>query len=80
MMMEKPVVATKVDAIPYVVGDAGLLVDIDDYKRASELVITIFKDKGLKSQLIKKGIVQAKRFDVNKTAKETNDLLNSLEG
>ena len=79
MMMEKPVVATKADAIPYVIGDAGLLVDIDDYKQAAEYVITVFNDKELREQLIKKGIVRSKQFDVNRTARETRDLLVSLE-
>ena len=68
MYMGKAIVATKADAIPYVVGDAGLLVDIDDYKAAAESVIRIYEDKELRSQVIEKGRERVKRFDAVQTA------------
>lgn len=70
MYMGKPIVATKADAIPYVVGDAGLLVDVDDYKAAAESVIRIYEDKELRSQVIEKGRERVKRFDAQRTADE----------
>ena len=63
MYMEKPIVATKADAIPYVVGDAGVLVAIDDYKQAAESVIKLYEDTELRSQLIEKGLKRVKQFD-----------------
>lgn len=70
MYMGKPIVATKADAIPYVVGDAGLLVDIDDYKQAAESVISLYEDKELRSQVIERGKEQVKLFDAQRTADE----------
>ena len=74
MYMGKPIVATKADAIPYVVGDAGLLVDIDDYKMAAESVIRLYEDKGLREQLINKGKERVKLFDAQRTADEHAEL------
>ncbi len=74
MYMGKPIVATKADAIPYVVGDAGLLVDIDDFKAASESVIRLYEDKELRRLLISKGKERIKLFDAQRTADEHAEL------
>ena len=70
MYMEKPIVASKADAIPYVVGDAGLLVEIDDYKMAAESVIKLYEEKELRGQVIDKGRERVKMFDAQRTADE----------
>lgn len=74
MYREKPIVATKADAIPYVVGDAGLLVEIDDYKAAAESVIRLYEEKELKKLLISKGKERVKLFDAQRTADEHAEL------
>lgn len=74
MFMGKPIVATKADAIPYVVGDAGVLVDIDDYKAAAESVIRMYEDKGLRRQVIEKGKERVKLFDAQRTVDEHAEL------
>jgi Glycosyltransferase len=71
MLLGKPIVASRADAIPYVVGDAGLLVDIDNYKSAAEAVIRLYKDKELKSHVIGIGKKRLKLFDVNRTVTES---------
>ena len=68
MYMGKPIVATKVDAIPCVVGDAGLLVDADDYKKAAEFVIKLNEDNELRDHVIAEGKERVKMFDVKRTA------------
>ncbi len=70
MYMEKPIVATKADAIPYVVGEAGLLVDIDDHTAASEAVLRLYRDKELTSRMIQNGRERVRLFDVQRTADE----------
>ena len=70
MYREKPIVATKADAIPYVVGDAGLLVEIDDYEAAAESVIKLYEDKGLGSKIIEKGRKRVNLFNAQRTADE----------
>lgn len=78
MYMGKPIVASMADAIPYVVGDAGLLVDIDDHKRAAESVIKLYEDKELRSQVIDKGEKRVNKFDVLRTVKEHVKLFDAL--
>ena len=74
MYMGKPIVATKADAIPYVVGDAGVLVDIDDHQQAAESVIRLYQDKELRSHIIGKGKERVKLFDAQRTANEHVEL------
>ena len=78
MYMEKPIVATKADAIPYVVENAGLLVEVDDYKQAAESVIRLHEDKELRSQVINKGKDRVKLFDARRTADEHMTLMSEL--
>lgn len=68
MYMGKPIVATKVDAIPYVVGDAGLLVEIDDYRQAAKSVIKLHDDNQLRSRITENGKELVKKFDAQRTA------------
>lgn len=78
MLMGKPIVATKVDAIPYVVGDAGLLVDVDNYKQAAMSVIRFHDDEELRNQTIKNGKIRLHLFDVQRTASEHIALFDKL--
>ena len=78
MYMGKPIVASRADAIPYVVGEAGLLVDIDDYTQAAESVIKLHDDKELRSQVIYKGQERVKLFDAQRTAEETGSIFNAI--
>ncbi len=78
MYMEKPIVATKADAIPYVVGDAGLLVEVDDYAAAAESVIKLHEDKELRNQLINRGKERVMMFDAQRTANELVKLLKKI--
>lgn len=74
MYMGKPIVGSKADAIPYVIDDAGLLIDIDNYKQAAESVIRLYEDKELKRRVIEKGKIRVKMFDAQRTADEHAEL------
>lgn len=78
MLLGKPIVATKVDAIPYVVGDAGILVDADDYKQTSARIVELANDKKLYKSLVEKGSERVQLFNVQRTADEHKKLMNSL--
>ncbi len=72
-----PVITSNVSSLPEAGGDAALYVnplDADDIKKKLELMIN---DKGLRIKLIEKGYEQIKKFNWEKTAKET---LKALEG
>lgn len=72
MLANKPIVATDVDAIPFIVQDHvnGLLAPVDDEKIA-ENVIEIYQDENLKKKLVSEGKREvAERFNVKRVAKE----------
>ena len=77
MLMEKPIVATKADAIPYVVGGAGLLVDIDDYRQTAETVMKLYIDKDLYCRIVKEEKERVLLFDANRTMEENVRILMS---
>lgn len=81
MFFGKPIVATKVDAIPNIIEDEvnGLLVEMDDYISAAERVIEIYSNTKLKEKLILNGKEQAKkRFDAKRVSEEHENLFRRL--
>lgn len=81
MMAGKPIVATKVDAIPNIIQDSenGLLVKADDAIEADEAVLQIYRDKGLKDKLVAQGLVDVhNRFNARRVSEEHGILALSL--
>lgn len=79
MLLGKPVIASKADAIPYVLGDAGILVDIDDYNSAATHVVNLKNDVALYRHYVEKAQERVRIFNVQKTAKEHIQLFQSIE-
>lgn len=81
MLCGVPIVATKVDAIPYLItdGETGLLVDRDDWKTASQRVIKLAVDKNLRNRLADNGLKTVRdRFDARRASKDFEELLDDL--
>lgn len=81
MLAGKPIVASRVDAIPEIVKDTenGLLVKPDDIDGTSNAVLELYKDGALQMKLRNKGMTTVhEKFDVKRTAKESEMLLNSV--
>lgn len=77
MMVGKPIVATRVDAIPNIVEDGknGLLVESDDAVGASEAVLRIYRENGLKEKLVTCGMQNVHiKFDARRVAEEHEKL------
>lgn len=73
MMASKPIVASRVDAIPNIIrdGENGLLVEADDATGASEAVLRIYQDRNLKDKLVAQGLEDVhKKFNARRVAKE----------
>ena len=65
-----PVITSNVTSMPEVVEDAGILVDpfsVDDIANAMTKIAT---DKSLHAALSEKSLIQAKKFDWDKTGDE----------
>lgn len=81
MLCGKPIVASRVDAIPYIIEDGvnGLLVDVDDSKGAAEAVKKIREDKELFKKLITNGRRDVfEKYDVKRVSEETGRLIEVL--
>jgi len=66
-----PVVATNVGSLPEVIGEAGILKDLNDTEGLTEAIYEVLTNEGLRQDMIKKGLKRAKMFSWEKTAKET---------
>ena len=81
MLSETPIVASRVDAIPYLIkdGENGMLVEKDDYKTAAKKVIEISKNENLRNKLISNGNrIVRKRFDAKRVSIECEELYEGL--
>lgn len=80
MLCEKPIVATRVDAIPYLIEDGvnGLLVNVDDYKAAAEAVLK-YRNAELRDIIVAYGIKTVhERFDAKRVAKELEEIVRGI--
>lgn len=76
MLCEKPIVATRVDAIPYLIEDGvnGLLVGVDDYKAATEAVLKC-REIETSDRLVASGLRTVhEKFDAKRVANQCQQL------
>ena len=81
MLLQKPLVATNVDAIPTIVRDGynGLLVPPDDPGAAAKAVLRLLGDSDLRERLKTQAEQDAReRFDVRRVAKSHGQLFEEL--
>lgn len=81
MLTGIPIVATRVDAIPYLIDDGinGLLVEKDDWKSAAQKVLEIAKSITLREKLVKNGKkTVVERFDAQRASRECEKLYGDL--
>lgn len=81
MMAGKPIVASRVDAIPNIIrdGENGLLTEVDDDVGASEAVMRIYQEDGLKDRLVTQGLEDVhNRFNARRVSEEHGKLFERL--
>jgi len=66
-----PVIAAKNSSIPEVVGDAGIMLTLQDEKLWAESIVKVLSNPKKLSDLRHKGLIQAQKFSWEKTARET---------
>lgn len=79
MMAGKPIVASRVDAIPNIIrdGENGLLVEVDDAAGASKAVLQIYQEDGLRDRLVAQGMEDVhNRFNARRVSEEHSKLFN----
>jgi glycosyltransferase involved in cell wall biosynthesis len=75
-----PVLAGNRSSLPEVVGDAGLLVNPFDVEAIGEGICRLVEDATLREQLRQKGLLRAKQFSWDETARRTWDTLQAAMG
>lgn len=81
MMAGKPIVASRVDAIPNIIRDEenGLLVKVDDDVGASKAVLRIYQEDGLRDRLVAKGMEDVhNRFNARRVSEEHGKLFEKI--
>jgi glycosyltransferase involved in cell wall biosynthesis len=66
-----PVIASNTSSIPEVVGEAGILIPPEEEANIAEAILSLWKDRDLRSELSRRGMAQAALFSWDKTAKAT---------
>lgn len=74
MSVGVPVVATRAGAVPEVVGDAALLVDVDDVAALAEALRTALSDEAVRDQLVTAGRAREATYTWVRTASGLADL------
>jgi glycosyltransferase involved in cell wall biosynthesis len=64
-----PVISSNASSLPEVVGDAGVLVEPDDVEGLSREMLSLLSDEGRWEELRKRGLVRAKQFSWDETAR-----------
>jgi glycosyltransferase involved in cell wall biosynthesis len=66
-----PVISSDTSSLPEVVGQAGILIPPKNEKIWAEKMVKVSKNEKIARELSEKGLIQAKKFSWEKTAKET---------
>ena len=81
MMAGKPIVASRVDAIPDIIrdGENGLLVEVDDAVGASKAVLRMCREDRLRDRLVAQGMKDVHdRFDAQRVSEEHGKLFEKI--
>lgn len=81
MMVGKPVIATKVDAIPDIIMDQenGMLVETENPQAAANAVLELYNNQELYCKLVKNGLLSANMYyNVARVAKETETMFEGI--
>lgn len=82
MMAGKPIVASRVDAIPNIVqdGENGLLVEVDDSIGASKAVLQFYQNHDVKERMVVQGMKDVHRkFDARRVSEEHEKLFKKIK-
>jgi len=74
-----PIIAYKSSAIPYTLGDAGILVRSKNYIEIAELVDLVVKDPDIRSKLIHRQKERLQAFEYDRIAKQFYNIIKRFE-
>ncbi|HYX05478.1 MAG TPA: glycosyltransferase family 1 protein [Bacteroidales bacterium] len=68
MYCDTPIISSNITSMPEITGDAGIYADPHSTDSISEAITAVWKDQGLRKNLIEKGRIQRQQFSWDKTA------------
>ena len=76
MLAGKPIVASKVDAIPDIITNSenGILVEPDNSDEVKNEILRLYEDENFRKKLIMKGQIDVKKFDARRVADEHQNM------
>jgi glycosyltransferase involved in cell wall biosynthesis len=80
MACDTPVVTSNVSSLPEVVGDAAVLVNPENVFDIARGIRDVLLDRALRTELIRRGRVQAARFSWSRTAREVLEIYREAAG
>lgn len=73
-----PVITTNVSSLPEIVGDAGVLIPVNDHEALVTAMVQILKDQSLRAELASKGPLRAAQFTWERTARQTLEVYQKI--
>jgi glycosyltransferase involved in cell wall biosynthesis len=73
-----PTIVSNASSLPEIVGNGAIMIDPYNVDELTFAIRKVLEDKDLQSDLIKKGLKQAKKFNWDKTAKEVLGIFKDL--
>ena len=73
-----PAIVSEVASLPEIVGDAAYMINPLDTSELAQAISEFAADENLRNSYILKGVEQAKKFDWDKTARETLEIYKSI--
>lgn len=74
-----PVICSQASSLPEVAGDAAVLADPLDTESLATALVRVVSDEGLRRDLIRRGLQQARSFSWQRCARETLDVLEEAQ-
>jgi len=73
-----PVISSKESCMPEILGDAPLYFDPYDIRDIAKAIEKVVSDASLRKSLVEKGLIQVKKYNWDKTAKETLEVYKEI--
>ncbi|WP_436512491.1 glycosyltransferase family 4 protein [Clostridium thermobutyricum] len=80
MESKKPIVASRIDAIPNLIAsDCGILVEVDNVEQMTNSIMKIYNDKEFKDNIVENSYKRVKeKFDIKRVALEHKKLIDRI--
>ena len=73
-----PVITSNTTSLPEVVGDAGIMIDPQDFELMANKMYDVLTDNKLKDNMINNGLERSKLFNWDDSAKKTLEIYNTM--